>query len=331
MLKGIVIGILALSIIFITGGFLLPDKITLTQSIKIKAPTNYVFEEVNELERWADWSYMQKHDPSMEITYVGRKSGRMAGYRWKNNNGDGSLRLTESLPDTALHVEVLPNESDTAFVNYKLKHHRDTTELVVTFKQNNFRNLFKRWKALLFVKGEIDQVLKYELGKIREIAEAKPIFTKKITEESLAPTYFISIKGKINSKSAELVFAEKKKMFSELKSVFKKSNAEIVGPPFCIYPDNIVDSGDVTYAMPISPDSKFPSSYPVAQHYSGAAIKGVHLGAFDSLSKTHDEVKQYIDYKNFRMNGAPWEVFVKGSDTEYDASKWVTEVYYPVN
>jgi effector-binding domain-containing protein len=68
----------------------------------------------------------------------------------------------------------------------------------------------------------------------------------------------------------------------------------------------------------------------VLQHYSGAAVRGVHTGGHYTLKKTHEEVLSYIRYKNFESNGAPWEVYLSDLTNEKDSSKWVTEVYYPV-
>ncbi len=82
--------------------------------------------------------------------------------------------------------------------------------------------------------------------------------------------------------------------------------------------------------MPMSPDSKFPAAYPVSQHYSGAAVKGINVGSYENLADTHAQLKQYIKYKKFESNGPPWEVYLTGPYKEKDTSKWITDVYYPV-
>lgn len=325
MLKKILFLILAAIVVLSIIGFFLPGQITVTSNISVKAPIAYVFEEINELERWADWSYQQRHDPTMEIAYGDRKTGRLATFSWKSKDGDGSFRFAENFPDTLLSTELFLNGYDTAFVKYKLKQRKDTVNLTVGYRMSNFNNPFSRWKALLLIKPGVHTAIEYELGKIKENAESKPIFTIKITEESLAPTYYISINRKINSSTPESSNI-KKKIFEELRTVFKTAKAPTVDNPFCLYPGK----NEVVFAMPMSPDSKFPPAYPVSQHYSGAAIKGINVGAYENLADTHEQIKQYVKYKKFELNGSPWEVYVTDPDKEKDTTKWITEVYYPV-
>jgi hypothetical protein len=324
MLKIIVGSFLVLFLLITAVGFFLPDEIQINDQEFIIAPIAYVFEELNELDRWANWSYPQKKDPSAEITYHGIRSGRMASFYLKSDNEVGELVLVESFRDTTLATEFRTEELDTLFTTYKLKQRHDTTTLTVEFQKSGFINPFKRWITLydrLRIKDQID----YELDKIKEVAEAKPIFTIKITEESLAPTYYISRTFAVDSKNPEQLSAEKKKSFDQLHAVFKAAKAKAIDNPFCLYPGK-----QITCALPMSPDSKFPPAYPPTQLYSGAAIRGIHIGDTRNIKKSHEEVKEYISYKNFQPNGVPWEVYVKDQRNERDSSKWITEIYYPV-
>jgi hypothetical protein len=324
MLKRIVGSCVVLLLFVAAIGFFLPQEIHIDDKEFIIAPIAYVFEELNELERWANWSYPQKKDPSAEITYDIRKSGTMASFQIKSDNQIGKLVVMESYPDTTLRTEFRTEESDTLFTTYKLKQRRDTTALTVKFYKNGFSNPFKRWFALyqkLILKNQID----YELNKIKEVAEGKPIFTIKITEESLAPTYYISRSFPVDSKSTEQINAEKEKSFDQLNAVFREAKAKAIDNPFCLYPGK-----QITCALPMSPDSKFPPAYPPTQLYSGAAIRGIHIGDTRNIKKSHKEVKEYISYKNFQPNGVPWEVYVKDQRNEPDSVNWITEIYYPV-
>jgi hypothetical protein len=248
----------------------------------------------------------------------------MASFYLKSDSYVGQLVLVESFRDTTLLTELCTEELDTLFTTYKLKQRNDTTTLTVDFQKSGFINPFKRWINLYHrfnIKNQID----YELSKIKEVAEAKPIFTIKITEESLAPTYYISRSFPVDSKSPEQINVEKKKSFDHLNAVFREAKAKAIDNPFCLYPGK-----EITCALPMSPESKFPPAYPPTQLYSGAAIRGIHIGDTRNIKKSHDEVKEYISYKNFQPNGIPWEVYVKDQRNERDSSKWIAEIYYPV-
>lgn len=326
MVKKILLGILAFIILLIPVGFFLPDKIEIAKDIGITAPIEYVFEEITELERWTDWSYRQAVDPAMQITYGNFKSGTRASMSWKNKNDSVVLKITESLPDTSLVTETYFTKTDTARSYYKLKHKGDTILLTATYRRNNFENPFSRWKAFLFITPKVKKALGYELEKIKEIAEAKPIFTIKITEESLAPTYYISDLHLVDGKSD---IAQMKNILEELHGVAKNAKVSSIGHPFGLYSEH--STIKVNYAIPFSPpDIKFPSEFPVLQHYSGAVIKGVHIGGYEKLKNAHEQVRDYINYKKFKINGYPWEVYVRGPHNERESSQWITEVYYPV-
>ena len=326
MIKKILLGVLAFIILVTLVGFFLPNKIEIARDIRITAPIGYVFEEINELERWTDWSYWQSRDPAMQITYGNYKKGKGASMSWKIKNDSVVLKITESLSDTSIVTETYFTEADTARSYYKLKHKGDTTLLTATQKRNNFKDPFSRWKAFLFIRPKVKKALSYDLKKIKEIAEAKPIFTIKITEESLAPIYYISSSQLVEGKTDT---SQMKKILKELYNATQNAKVSSVGYPIGLYSER--STIKVNYGIPFwPPDTKFPLEFPVSQHYSGAAIRGVHIGSYKQLNKAHEQVRQYIDYKKFEMNGYPWEVYVKGPHNESESDQWITEVYYPV-
>lgn len=325
MIKKILLGILVLFIVALAVGFLLPTKIDVANDISIEAPISYVFEEINDLERWPAWSYRLADDPTLQINYSGRKSGSGASFSWENKKGYGRLKLVESLPDSSLATETFLTEKDTAKGYYKLKTIDDKTLLTIGVTSKNVTAPFNTWKA--FLSGlKTKKSINHELEKIKEIAEARPVLTITVTEESLAPTYYISVNNKMSSKDWKEVLNQKNKMFDELTAVMEKTKASSNGSSFC-FTIHDFQTIELICAVPISPDSKFPPEYPVSQLYSGSAVKGIHVGSHENVNNSHNEVKQYIDYKKFDMNGNPWEVYLQQSS---DTSKWITEVYYPV-
>jgi effector-binding domain-containing protein len=60
-------------------------------------------------------------------------------------------------------------------------------------------------------------------------------------------------------------------------------------------------------------------------------VKGIHVGPYDKLEATHNEINRYVEFKNLEISGAPWEVYVTDPGKESDPTKWITEIYYPVN
>jgi effector-binding domain-containing protein len=325
MLRKALAGVLIIIILFLTIGFFLPKRIDTSKSISIQAPIDYVFEELNEVERWSNWSYAQITNRTLQITYGERKSGKGASFKWSH----GKAFIRESTPNISLTADV-QLQSDTVKYSYKLKQMGDTTVLTTNLKRDNVGNLFERWYSLFFPTAYSGKALNNELQRIKLIAEGKPIFSILITLESLAPTYYIHLSKKVNQNNIREMRSEKILMYEELKKVLSNSKTQRIAPPFCIYPNINQESTDIICAFTISPDARFPENFPVLQHYSGAAVRGIHNGGHYSLKKTHEELLSYIRYKNYEKNGVPWEAYLSDITNEKDSSYWVTEVYYPV-
>lgn len=100
-----------------------PPELRVERSTVVGAPPGAVFEHINDLHAWPEWSPWAKLDPEMQVTYDGAAAGVGAGYAWTGNKkvGEGRMTITESRPDerVALRLEFIKpfkSVSDTAFV-----------------------------------------------------------------------------------------------------------------------------------------------------------------------------------------------------------------------
>jgi effector-binding domain-containing protein len=109
----------------------------------------------------------------------------------------------------------------------------------------------------------------------------------------------------------------------------------MAGYPFCLYPkwDEENNEMEMVCALPVPADAQFAKSkvtYPVQLLPAGRAVKATHNGNYDKLGDTHGQIDKYIEYKGLTISGAPWEVYVTDPTVEPDTTKWITEVYYPI-
>jgi Polyketide cyclase / dehydrase and lipid transport len=107
ILKKIGIGLAALIAALILVSFLFPRKFGVSRSIVIQAPVEIVFDQVNDLRKWNEFSPWLADDPNMELSYGAITVGEGASYSWKSESA-GSGTMTS--------VEVAPNQ----LVRYKL-------------------------------------------------------------------------------------------------------------------------------------------------------------------------------------------------------------------
>ena len=71
-----------------------PDQCRVSRSAAVGAPPDVVFDIVNTLSRWPEWSPYDKRDPAMKRTLSGPAAGPGASYAWDGNGKVGAGRMT---------------------------------------------------------------------------------------------------------------------------------------------------------------------------------------------------------------------------------------------
>src|SRR4051794_16726010 len=101
MLRRLIFGLAALIVAFLVVVWLQPDDFRLTRSTTIMAPAAEIFQRVNDLRQWEDWSPWAKIDPNAKISFEGPLAGPGAMFHWSGNDkvGAGTMTITESKPN----------------------------------------------------------------------------------------------------------------------------------------------------------------------------------------------------------------------------------------
>ncbi len=71
-----------------------PDTFSVERRLRMAAPPERVFAQINDFHAWEAWSPWAKLDPAMKATYGGAPSGVGAVYDWSGNSEVGSGRMT---------------------------------------------------------------------------------------------------------------------------------------------------------------------------------------------------------------------------------------------
>ena len=81
-------------------GSLLPRSYDFEAVAVIDAPREVVFEQVNTIKAWQDWSqWSPQQVADLEVEYSGTEAGVGAAQKWTDVRGDGKLWIVESVPD----------------------------------------------------------------------------------------------------------------------------------------------------------------------------------------------------------------------------------------
>ncbi len=101
MLKKILLGFVAVSVVFLVIAAFQPADFQISRTATIAAPPAAVFEQINDFQKWNAWSPWAKLDPNVKNTFDGPTAGVGAGFAWSGNNevGEGKMTITESQPN----------------------------------------------------------------------------------------------------------------------------------------------------------------------------------------------------------------------------------------
>ena len=105
VIKAIIFFIMAFTVVFYGGAYMLPGEARVERAIIIAAPPDKVFEIAANLRRVPDWSPWVAVDPATAFSFEGPVQGVGQVMRWASNNpmvGSGTLKITEFVPDTRL-------------------------------------------------------------------------------------------------------------------------------------------------------------------------------------------------------------------------------------
>ena len=143
MLKFFLIGLAAILLLLVLIVALRPSDFRITRSATFAVPPPILFEHVNDLHRWNDWSPWAKLDPNARYTYSGSETGPGARLAWIGNNqvGEGRMTIVDSLPTerVRMKLEFIKPFAATNTAEFTFTPEGDQTRITWSmFGKNNF-------------------------------------------------------------------------------------------------------------------------------------------------------------------------------------------------
>ncbi len=176
ILKRILIIIVLLIGVAVVIGFLLPREQHVERSLLVEAAPAVVFEQVNNLKNWENWSPWIKLDPASVRNYSDPAVGTGAFYTWSSENknvGSGKMTILESMPNSRVSTQLEFEGMETATGYFKFEPDGAGTKVTWAFDANMGSNPFFRLMGLMMDKmlgKNFDECLQG----IKKAAEAAP-------------------------------------------------------------------------------------------------------------------------------------------------------------
>ncbi|MBC8173461.1 MAG: SRPBCC family protein [Chitinophagales bacterium] len=95
--------------LIVIAGFFLPSKVSFSRTLSLDADKKKVFEFINDLKKWRQWTaWSKENDARIALTYEGKEKGVGAVKRWKGKKmGAGRMEIIKSEPYKNVVVEII--------------------------------------------------------------------------------------------------------------------------------------------------------------------------------------------------------------------------------
>jgi len=311
-----------------------PTEYKVERSTVIDAPTELVFEQVNNHKNRDAWSPWEKMDPDMEKSYEGPEAGVGAIYKWSGNDsvGTGTLEIIESVPSDYIKSKLVftePWESEST-IEWTFKETDAGTE--ATWSTTGELPGFMFWMG----QEDMDEMMGADfeegLNELKavseEMASSAPTLAINEVEVEALPIYYIEDETTISGMESSF-FGER---YGKLGTYLGADSQNMLEMPLAIYKewDEENDRAVVAVAMACKSDKGGKGEIQKGMSYSGKALRCDFMGPYEESGQAHYAIDDYMKKNGLEMAGNPWEVYRTDPGMEPDTSKWITEIYYPI-
>jgi effector-binding domain-containing protein len=338
ILKGIGIGLVLIIAIYVILALFGPSNIHVERSTMINASAATVHNEINTLTHWKSWSYWDNIDPKMQSTYEGPESGVGAKHLWKSENdsvGNGSLTITKSEPNTFVETTLEFEGMGTSVGGWKIK---DTTGAVyvTTYMDMDIGFLFRPMMMFMDMDEMLGKDFEKSLKGLKDHCESLP--SPEMTAEiSIEATTMPAMKVLyISDSSDDKTIGQKLgESYGAIQAEMAKQGLMQDGSVFAIY--NKVEKradGSMYFWMdigiPVDKEGKNAGTVKYMETPGGNVVRGDHYGPYEATPASHEAMDKWMVKNGKTVTGGPWEMYVTDPGKEPDQSKWLTQIYYPV-
>jgi effector-binding domain-containing protein len=344
-LKMFGIGMLTLIAALTLIAFFLPPVSIVTRSREIKAPPRAVFNMINDLHHWKEWSPWSRMDTAMKMNYTGPQAGAGAGYSWDSQNpnvGAGNLVIIRSIPYDSISTRMNFGKMGTSYAHFKITGGEGGQTSKVSWTLDcKGEDMSWLWMVPsryfnLFMDDMIGPDFERGLAALEQAAQSHPIAEEgkviALSETKVKPFYYISLEARAKMSEIGPVLG---RLYGELQQKLQLENLQMAGPPMAMYPD--YKPGDpymrVVAMMPTHSSCKGTCSENMQCGITkeGTALVATFQGPYDKTEAAYDTLMKVMEQKKLKPAGNPYEEYVNDPAEVKSPADYLTRIYWPVH
>lgn len=303
----------------------------------VEAPSELLFEEVNDFKNWEKWGFLAEKYPNLITEISDKSSGKGAVFTIITDNFKATVETTGTIYGKSIDQELsLDGTKSTLYwdfeelengtkISFGIKGEKDfwgKAQQLIREKtpEEHFRPLLKT-------------ALQNLTARVEKAMEAYEISVGGVTLHSGGFYMYITTASR-NSTAA--LTSKRKKMIPQVRLYMQQNNIAIDGSPMRVY-NNIDEANGTVIISTGLPTSSRVITTPESEVLCGflpsqKVVKTTLRGNYEHLPEAWRAAKKFISANGYELNkqANPFEVFLTDTEKVKNPAEWVTEIYLPI-
>lgn len=307
-------------------------KISREKEINIEKEIIYTY--VNDFSTWEEWLDINDYDKSTILTYTAKTTNKNSNFTWKSTTLNGKISTSKTIPSDTIYQDILIG-TDMHKVTWVFTSNEKGTK--VNWSMEGQSSL--KWKLNSFLKSGIDAVYGnlFEKG-LNQIEKhlTTELNSFKITQNGVVTqnaSHFIQQKDSCSFDNFQKNYFRVKQ---DVQKFAKDNGFKTLNTPFIIVKERNKIKKHIVYSVCISTveevliseGSKITNGYFDNYLAYKTTLSGNYTHLESARKKTEEAILK-LDYI-IDTNNNYIEIFKVGLPETKNASKWTTELYYPI-
>ena len=232
----LLVSLLIVAVLIVVIGMLLPSHGHVERSVEVSSPVRQIYDSINTLRRFPEWSGERRLDPQMKIEFAGPREGIGAEVRWDGNEsvGKGGLKIVSTDLDSQVKMAVEDSYAGTNksyTIRLEPAQNAKTTRIFWSYDVDYGWDLMARY-AGLYIHGAPDANVQASLSNMAAMLAAFPNVDYKnqeikVVDVTGGPLLLVSTKA---PRTLDDVAMATDEATAKIEAFMKKAGLTAVGP-----------------------------------------------------------------------------------------------------